>query len=54
VHGAGDRVIPSSHSEWLAHRIPGAEARIVPAEGHVSVLAPAGVPALEWLAAAST
>jgi pimeloyl-ACP methyl ester carboxylesterase len=50
VHGAGDRVVPAAHSEWLAHHIPGAELRIVPGAGHISVLAPAAVPALEWLA----
>jgi pimeloyl-ACP methyl ester carboxylesterase len=52
IHGAADRMVPSSHSAWLAGHITGAEARIVAGEGHVSVLAPAAVPALEWLAAA--
>ncbi len=49
VHGAGDRVVPATHSEWLARHIPGAELRVLPGEGHVSVLSPAGAPALEWL-----
>jgi pimeloyl-ACP methyl ester carboxylesterase len=25
VHGTADRVVPSTHAEWLAERIPGAE-----------------------------
>jgi pimeloyl-ACP methyl ester carboxylesterase len=50
VHGAHDAVVPSSHGEWLAAHVDGAEWRLDPADGHVSVLrhAPA---ALEWLAA---
>lgn len=49
LHGAEDRVIPGAHGRWLADRCPGAELRLVPGEGHISVLdsAPA---ALEWLA----
>ena len=48
-HGSDDGIVPSSHSEWLASRIPGAELRISPGDGHISVLrsAPAS---LEWLA----
>jgi pimeloyl-ACP methyl ester carboxylesterase len=48
LHGAADPVVPSAHSRWLAHRTPGAELRIAPGEGHVSVLDTAG-DALEWL-----
>jgi pimeloyl-ACP methyl ester carboxylesterase len=50
VHGAGDRVVPAAHSEWLARRIPGAEALIVPGTGHISVLPAAAERALEWIA----
>jgi len=48
LHGADDRMVPPAHSRWLADRIPGADLRIVPGAGHVSVLrhSPA---ALEWL-----
>jgi pimeloyl-ACP methyl ester carboxylesterase len=48
MHGALDRMVPCSHSEWLVGRCPTAELRLVPDDGHVSVLrhAPA---ALEWL-----
>ncbi|HZB50484.1 MAG TPA: alpha/beta hydrolase [Mycobacteriales bacterium] len=48
LHGTGDRMVPSSHAEWLAARIPGAELRLVPGAGHISVLAEAPA-ALEWL-----
>jgi pimeloyl-ACP methyl ester carboxylesterase len=44
-------MVPAAHSEWLARHIPGAELRIIPGEGHISVLPAAAVPALEWLAA---
>jgi pimeloyl-ACP methyl ester carboxylesterase len=50
VHGGQDRIIPSSHGEWLARRCPSAELWLRPAEGHISVMA-AAVPALEWLRA---
>jgi pimeloyl-ACP methyl ester carboxylesterase len=45
VHGEEDRMVPASHSRWLASRIQGAELRISPGHGHVSVLrqAPAAV-----------
>jgi pimeloyl-ACP methyl ester carboxylesterase len=49
LHGAQDRVVPSGHGAWLASRCPGAEFRLSPADGHISVLN--GVAdALEWLA----
>ncbi|GAB1514060.1 alpha/beta fold hydrolase [Actinophytocola sp. KF-1] len=38
VHGADDRLIPAAHGEWLARHIPGAELRLVPGAGHISVL----------------
>lgn len=50
AHGGRDACVPSSHSEWLAAHIPSAELRISPDEGHISILNPAAVPALEWLA----
>jgi pimeloyl-ACP methyl ester carboxylesterase len=48
VHGAQDRVVPSSHSQWLAGRCRSAELWLRPDEGHVSVLS-ASVMALDWL-----
>ena len=50
VQGGEDRVIPPSHGEWLARRIPGADLWLRPADGHISVLD--AVPdALDWLLA---
>jgi pimeloyl-ACP methyl ester carboxylesterase len=48
LHGGQDRIVPSSHSQWLARRCPSAELRLSPADGHVSVLS-AGAGALAWL-----
>src|SRR6516164_1668073 len=48
VHGGQDRVVPSSHSQWLARRSPAAQLRLHPDDGHVSVLG-ASAAALEWL-----
>jgi pimeloyl-ACP methyl ester carboxylesterase len=48
VHGDRDRVVPSSHSAWLADRCPGAVLWRRPDEGHVSVLRHAA-DALAWL-----
>lgn len=49
VHGEDDRMIPATHSKWLAERIPGAELRLSPGDGHISVLSHAA-DALTWLA----
>jgi pimeloyl-ACP methyl ester carboxylesterase len=48
LHGDRDGINPPSHGQWLASRIPGAELRLTPGDGHISVLdhAPA---ALDWL-----
>lgn len=48
LHGAKDRVVPSSHSTWLAGRCPNAELRLFPNDGHLSVLHHAA-DALHWL-----
>jgi len=48
VHGGLDRMIPSSHSEWLAGRIRSATLQLAPGDGHISVLSSAPA-ALEWL-----
>ena len=50
LHGGRDRVVPSSHSEWLARRCPSAELRLSPDDGHISVLSSAAA-ALDWLCA---
>ena len=48
LHGGRDRVVPSAHSAWLARRCPGAELRLLPDDGHISVLDSAAA-ALGWL-----
>ncbi|WP_188187275.1 alpha/beta fold hydrolase [Nonomuraea sp. SYSU D8015] len=48
LHGERDRVVPSPHGEWLARHCPGAELRLYPDDGHISVLH-AAPDALEWL-----
>jgi hypothetical protein len=48
LHGGLDRVVPSSHSQWLARRCPSAELRLSPHDGHISVLN-SSADALGWL-----
>jgi pimeloyl-ACP methyl ester carboxylesterase len=48
LHGGQDRVVPSSHSEWLARHCAAAELRLYPDDGHISVLNH-GESALDWL-----
>ena len=48
VHGGRDRVVPSSHSEWLARRCPSAELWLRPEDGHISILNQ-GAAAMGWL-----
>jgi pimeloyl-ACP methyl ester carboxylesterase len=48
MHGTADRMVPCSHSEWLAAHCPAAELRLSPGEGHISVLNHATA-ALSWL-----
>ena len=48
MHGTADRMVPSSHSEWLAAHCPAAELRLQPEAGHISVLDSAPG-ALAWL-----
>ncbi|WP_371494353.1 hypothetical protein OG871_04490 [Kitasatospora sp. NBC_00374] len=50
LHGGRDRIVPSAHGVWLARRCHAAELRLLPGEGHVSVLAGATA-ALDWLSA---
>ena len=48
VHGGRDRVVPSSHGEWLARHCHSAELWFRPEDGHISVLL-SGEEALGWL-----
>jgi pimeloyl-ACP methyl ester carboxylesterase len=48
LHGERDRIVPSSHSVWLAERLAAAELRLGPGDGHISILGSAE-PALRWL-----
>jgi pimeloyl-ACP methyl ester carboxylesterase len=48
VHGGQDRMVPSSHGQWLARRTPSAELWLRPDDGHVSVL-DAAEASLGWL-----
>jgi pimeloyl-ACP methyl ester carboxylesterase len=50
VHGAGDKMVPAAHGEWLGAHCPAAELRLIPGAGHVTVLDYAPQ-ALGWLAA---
>jgi pimeloyl-ACP methyl ester carboxylesterase len=50
VHGGRDRVVPPSHSEWLAAHCPRTELWQRPEDGHVSVL-DACPDAMDWLLA---
>jgi pimeloyl-ACP methyl ester carboxylesterase len=48
VHGGRDRMVPSSHGEWLARHCATAELQLRPDDGHISVLSSAE-DALDWL-----
>ncbi|MEV6424306.1 alpha/beta fold hydrolase [Streptomyces sp. NPDC051662] len=50
LHGGRDRIVPSTHGQWLASHCPSAELRLSPDDGHISVLNSAEA-ALEWLRA---
>ena len=48
LHGGQDRIVPSSHGEWLARHTPSSELWLRPGDGHVSVLSSAEA-AMAWL-----
>jgi pimeloyl-ACP methyl ester carboxylesterase len=48
LHGGQDRMVPSSHGEWLARHTPSAKLWLRPDDGHVSVLSAAEA-AMAWL-----
>lgn len=53
VQGGDDRFVPRAHGEWLAARVPGAEAWIDDAEGHLTLLEHRVPDVHEWLLAHS-
>jgi pimeloyl-ACP methyl ester carboxylesterase len=50
LHGEADGIAPPSHARWLTSRVPDAELRVTPDDGHLSVLGHAP-DALAWIAA---
>jgi pimeloyl-ACP methyl ester carboxylesterase len=48
LQGGADRIVPSSHGNWLARHIRSAELWLRPDEGHISVLG-SGEAAMDWL-----
>ena len=48
LHGGQDRMVPTSHAEWLARHCPSAVSWLRPEEGHISILS-AAPRALAWL-----
>jgi pimeloyl-ACP methyl ester carboxylesterase len=48
VHGAQDRIAPSTHAEWLARHCREPQLWLRPGDGHISVLS-FGAAALGWL-----
>jgi pimeloyl-ACP methyl ester carboxylesterase len=53
VQGGDDRFVPRSHGEWLAARVPGAEAWIDDADGHLTLLEHRIPEVHDWLLAHS-
>jgi pimeloyl-ACP methyl ester carboxylesterase len=51
LQGRQDLMVPYAHGEWLAARIPGAEARLADDEGHLTLLARRVRDVHEWLLA---
>jgi pimeloyl-ACP methyl ester carboxylesterase len=51
LQGVQDLMVPPSHGRWLAARIPGVEAEISDAEGHITLLTGRVPEVHEWLLA---
>ena len=51
-HGRQDRFVPASHGEWLARRIPAADARITDGDGHLTLYAGGARDCYPWFSEA--
>ncbi len=49
--GVQDLMVPVAHGRWLAERLPGVEAHISEADGHLSILEGRAPEILDWLSA---
>jgi pimeloyl-ACP methyl ester carboxylesterase len=50
MHGREDKFVPLSHGEWLAASVPGAEARLLDHDGHLTLLQNRAGEMHSWLA----
>jgi pimeloyl-ACP methyl ester carboxylesterase len=50
-HGRHDRFLPLQHGEWLADHIPGVEADLSEADGHLTLVTEKIAEVHDWLAA---
>jgi pimeloyl-ACP methyl ester carboxylesterase len=48
--GASDLMVPFTHGQWLADKLPHAEIRLLPGHGHLSIGQPALAEGFAWLA----
>ena len=48
--GERDRLMPAAHGSWLADAIPGAQLRLLPDEGHFSLIFRRYREVIDWLA----